>query len=1013
MPVGSCVQEGIFYADDLPERRPDWFDLLQDYVASQSPDLFRTERWHKLKLYSRREWLRKVFYRLAYKGEALIVGFNLPFDLSRLAVGSSAARWAFDGGFSLTLWQYLDKNGVWRENKRRPRVAIKSISSKQYLMQFCGRADADQADYEPSLSPGGRSRPFRGHFLDLRTLAFALTNDSHSLASACDAFKVEHGKTEAEQHGIIDRPYIDYNRRDVQATGELLLKLLEEYARHPIDLQPTKAFSPASVAKAYLRKMNVVSPLDHQPDFEDEALGYAMNAFYGGRAEARIRRVSVPVVYTDFVSMYPTVNSLMGNADFLRAERVEVRDDTEAVKTHVEQTTLEDCFVPATWPKLRVLVQVEPRGEPFPVRARYAASGQSMQIGSNLLTSDEPVWYALPDVLAAKLLGGRTPKILQALRLEPQGMRPLRPAKLRGAIPIDPRREDFFRLVIQERKRVQKDAALDGIERKRIEQALKVIANAGSYGIFAELNRKPAGKRQPAIYAWNTKGERFRTKVVAAELPGDFCFPPLAALITSAARLMLAVLESAVCARGGSFAFCDTDSMAIVANKDGGLVVCPGGAQRTDDGSESVQALSWQEVHEIVTRFAALNPYDRAFVPGSILKIEDANYLPKTETPYQLYCCAISAKRYTLYNTKNDGTMVLREAKRHGLGHLVNPLDPDAEDDEGWIKAIWRYILDRDMRGFDPQPPAWFALPAVSRIGVSGPEMLRLFARRNAGKDYAGQIKPFNFMLSCQVAEFGHPLGADSEHFHLVAPYERKPDKWLSLPWFERYSGRRYAVTTSDDASREGIARIKTYGDVVEEYGSHPEYKSLGSDGEPCGRTTIGLLARRPVEARRLRYVGKESNRLDELQFGLVEDEDKMLNEYDDPADDPFVRLVVPILQEMPLQATAAAAGVSMSTLKRARFGRLPHPGNRRALAGVAIEHARMRLVESGGKVPGDSVEILHTFRELLDSELRICPVCGREIVGRRAKFCSSTCRSRDSRKRRQADPTQTLPRHD
>src|SRR5207245_2827712 len=161
----------------------------------------------------------------------------------------------------------------------------------------------------------GRTDPaytFRGHFLDLRTLAFALTDQAHSLESACQAFGVEHGKTGTSEHGRITSDYVDYNRRDVRATAELFFKVMEEYNRHPIDLEPAKAYSPASIGKAYLRAMGIQPILQRQTDFRKEVLGAAMTAYYGGRAECRIRRVPVPVVYLDFRSMYPTVCSLMG-----------------------------------------------------------------------------------------------------------------------------------------------------------------------------------------------------------------------------------------------------------------------------------------------------------------------------------------------------------------------------------------------------------------------------------------------------------------------------------------------------------------------------------------------------------------------------------------------------------------------------------------------------------------------------------------------------------------------------
>ena len=115
-------------------------------------------------------------------------------------------------------------------------------------------------------------------------------------------------------------------------------------------------------------------------------------------------------------------------------------------------------------------------------------------------------------------------------------------------------------------------------ERDRLQKALKVTANAGSYGIFAEMNRKEQpGSRKVPVTVWNSDGQPFTTKVAAPEDPGPYCFPPLAALITSAARLMLALLECSVRERGGAYVFCDTDSLAIVASKDGGLLACPGG----------------------------------------------------------------------------------------------------------------------------------------------------------------------------------------------------------------------------------------------------------------------------------------------------------------------------------------------------------------------------------------------------------------------------------------------------
>ena len=51
---------------------------------------------------------------------------------------------------------------------------------------------------------------------------------------------------------------IRYARQDVKALSRLYERVIAEFERHPIDLQETKAFSPASIGKAYLRSLGVL-----------------------------------------------------------------------------------------------------------------------------------------------------------------------------------------------------------------------------------------------------------------------------------------------------------------------------------------------------------------------------------------------------------------------------------------------------------------------------------------------------------------------------------------------------------------------------------------------------------------------------------------------------------------------------------------------------------------------------------------------------------------------------------
>src|SRR6266404_6567075 len=686
-------EEGLFYADDLPSKDR---KVLEQYAAAHN------RHGSRLLLLSRCEFLKK-FYKAVYKGRALLVGFNLPFDLSRIAFTSRSARGRFAGGFSLALWSYV-KQGIERPDPHRPGIGIKHIDSKRALKGFTARFGADLSDLIPVDSATGQPEKgykFRGHLLDLRTLAFAMTDRAYSLDSACRAFGVEHGKQHVTRHGIVTYDYIDYNRRDVQATAELAVKLLAEYAKHPVNLQPTKAFSPASIGKSYLHGMGITPILERQSDFPAAYLGHSQTAFFGGRTSAHIRKVPVPVVYVDFLSMYPTVNSLMDLRQFLIAREVRVKQCKTEIEQFLRELTPEKLFCQKTWKRFPAFVKLIPNRDLLPSRGKYSAVSNDWQVVLNYLyasdhAQSEALWFSLPDVAASVLLTGKIPVIVDAFKLVPyRKLANLKSIRLGGEVGVNPLTQDLFRTVIEQRKSLPKRKELSKEDVDRLDKALKVLANATSYGIFAEMNRQETEKRTK-VRCYGLDREPYQCSVIHPEQPGEFCFPPLASLITGAARLMLALLEHCVTQLGGTYAMEDTDSMAIVATKRGGFVPCPGG-NLVKNGVEGVNALTWRQVDQIVKKCEALNPYNRQIISGSVLKIEDDNFDPKTGKQRQIHCLAISAKRYALFTLAQNGEPVLlREGRnnkkdrwsRHGLGHLLNPSDPEASD-RNWTAAIW------------------------------------------------------------------------------------------------------------------------------------------------------------------------------------------------------------------------------------------------------------------------------------------------------------------------------------
>jgi len=653
-------------------------------------------------------------------------------------------------------------------------------------------------------------------------------------------------------------------------------------------------------------------------------------------AECRIRGI-VPVVYVDFLSMYPSVNSLLGLWDLLSAKTVKVVDVTQEIRDLLAALTKEDLFKKELWKKLNCFVHIRPDHDVLPTRTRYDEASDALNIGVNELTSRKSLYFALPDLIASCLLSGRAPKIERAIRLVPiEKQTDLRPIRIRGAVNVDPVEQDFFCAVVEEKQR----AKISG--HKSEESFFKVLANSASYGIFAEMNRREFSKAQN-ITVYGLDGH-FQHRTKTPEAPGEFCFPPIAALISSAARLMLALLERCVTDEGGHYASCDTDSMTIVATKEGGPVPIKVG-EREPYRIEMIKALSWQAVDRIIQQFESLNTYDKSIIPGSILKIEGENYddPPSGRRRRQLYGCFISSKRSVLYNHLADGEIKIRKCSEHGLGHLLNPTNPE-DPSRKWVEEIWRQIIFEEL-GRPKQRPGWFDSPAISQQTISSPRLLKPFLIGKKRKPYVDRMKPMNFVIAPQVARFGHPAGVDLKKFHLIAPYTPDAGQWLKSEWIDIHSKKLFHISTKFGPSAT-VVRVKSIGDIYDEYKTHPESKSDRPDGSgPCGPLTRGVLRRRSVHVAYVRLIGKEANKIEAVEYDQIHDLDEVLEEYSDPKDDPWFTLVVPVLEVIPREKLAKIADVTERSIQALRNEHwMPSKKTRKALTRAAGDYARAQL---------------------------------------------------------------------
>lgn len=847
----ALIEEGLFYDPAILSDTE--LNLLRAYAHER--ELFlRTDR----------EFVEEIFFEECHELQGTCVGFNLPFDLSRLAIGHGTAK----GGKRNVLFQKAFTLKL-SENEKRPRLKIQHRSSRSSLMEFAMVQDPRR---NSDRKRARKIEHHKGFFVDVKTLAGVLLAASHSLSSLSKALGLSEQKGEVESFDApLTKEFLDYAVRDARVTWECYRELIRRLDEHALPNTPAYSLgSEASLGKAYLRAMGIKPWMVVQPDFPPEIIGIIMSTYYGGRSEVHIRREVREAFYCDFLSMYPTVNTLMGLWGFATANGINYADATQEASTILETWTLEDLQNPENWRKLAVIVQVLPEDDIFPVRAVYGdaaprhETNKAANIGLNRLTCKAPLWFTLADCLGTKLLNGRPPKVLKAYRFTPNGQQSnLKQIHLAGDANtrIDPAKDDFFQQVVTRRKKVSalKKYAETDADREHLDGlqlALKILANATSYGIFVELNVQDAytetetgtrnkPKARLARYGYDETRHEIISKV--EEIPGEFFHPLLATLITGAARLMLALSERVAADQGLDWIFCDTDGIAFAK-------------------PEEMSRAEFRERLEIVRAwFEPLNPYEFG---GSILQAEDENFArQKDETGEKpcvpLFAYAVSAKRYALFNINDDGSIALRKTSAHGLGLYVPPFHPLEDSNwqrtsksEYWHEKVWERICLAAFEGEDDElnfvGVPGFDKPAASRYAATKPKLLEWFSEYNLGQEYPDQIRPFTFMLSFQLDQSAflesqnagdlkasqfvtNPRPASPFETDVVSAAECALDRGTGLPvppgWLRTYDGVLAGYHLRDEAKFSGGVKIQR-----------------------------GVLGRRHINVFSIQHVGKEAH---------------------------------------------------------------------------------------------------------------------------------------------------------
>ena len=399
-----------------------------------------------------------------------------------------------------------------------------------------------------------------------------------------------------------------------------------------------------------------------------------------------------------------------------------------------------------------------------------------------------------------------------------------------------------------------------------LKHALKIIANSGAYGLFVQLDEHI--ERQPVSLDVYSGDHYHKQQARELETPGPWYFPPLASLITAGGRLLLAMAEQSVIDAGGTWLFCDTDSIAVVASPKGDKVR---GAFSEEHDELAIQdglidrrefapvpVLSHATVKKISARFASLNPYN---FPGTILKIEDVNYENSdSRQPLRtVQGLAISAKRYCLF-TGTRGTVKIVDAKAHGIGYLMPPKRrSDESNEKDWIEEFWECVLQNEGISNSGLSPEWLDRPAMMKIPVSSPAVLGRL------KNF---VKPYDFVLAPIVNDID--LDEQAEKPILITRFTKKSQDWLHAMYYNVRTVKTCRVTLGKSKSAS-VVPVKSYRQILNAYVNNPESKFLGPGGNRCNLYTRGILQRDHVVAGQHRYCGKEFKR--KLEQGPMDHE--------------------------------------------------------------------------------------------------------------------------------------------
>jgi hypothetical protein len=975
---GDLVDEGVILPDNVSA---DDRLLVAHYAVAHLTDLppgfSRMGIGRRLRILTRTEFLREIFYPVTYDRHGIVVGFDLALSLSRLANDVAPCS---DGSFRLhmlgesTIKPRRDgfvRKPEWSSWPGCPDILIAPRGEDALAVSF-----ASQSENAMTHLPGGKSvsavswdprgGQWHGALVQLTQVIDALRGTKHTLGAACRVYGVPFDAAPAADHRFGDDA-LDRCREVGCATAELWAAIQPDLALHAdSNVEAHRVHTAASFARGYWK----ASGIDRAPKISLRLAAIGAACFTGARVEACVVRHSVPIAVFDRSAAYLRDAVTLGTEELLSAHRLGTKPAKRAFVRFLEEGDLLERTADLAvchWLG-RLFVEVRPHGEPWHVRAWFQDRSAPSLVTAPFFF-DGAWWVSAFDVVTAMLYSGSHPEIRQVVELVPWGQRERRPVRLAGGAPVH---GELLLGMLRRQIQLERNGSQAGV-------GLKPMRNSAAFGLLAQMIRLYGTPARHQV--WGVDGPR--TTVARYELAGELTCLPLAAAITAFGRFQLARVEVKVHAFGGVVAAMDTDSAAFVTTRRGALVPCPGGDQRLPDGTEAIYALSFAQVRRIFGEEAWSNPIGRQSAWGE-----------KYDTLHQeTFLFGICNKRTVIYRRGPDGEVFLLHASEILLGGRY--LSPTGSEERGpsgarlWVEEDWRYLIDPERH---PRP-AWWSTSAVRGVALRSPETQARYGAALA-------VTAFGTLCQAELAP-GH-------HWALSGPvcaYSTDPAAWRH--WRDPKTARRTEPITEEELAlgKAGDGPIiATLGGVLDRWfaATDPRYEPCSTPEDGC--LPVGLLRARPITSLQAlaELIGKESTVWGEAFAGDIEPDDPdWLSSFGAIAD-PWTDVVLPALGRLDPEEIAQHAQRHERQLRDIMAGRAdPHPVARQRLIELVYSVAlgslgRKSPIRLGWKTPSERA-MFAVIATWLISDLpaaRLCEWAGcAEPVKGKQRFHADRCR--------------------